>query len=194
VRLRGALRFSAERRPRGGCAARAGDLCQRAPGVLAPFRTDARADAARKLKIKPAKGLHSGRYSVPGPGHGRAWDPARPRLWSLSGESGGEGRMADMDAALDQYQEIETGEPFTLQGPRLLKVELSETSVMARNGSMVAYQGDVRFEHKGGGLGRLLKKAATGEQLRLMQASGSGELSSPTRPCSSTCCASTRTR
>jgi uncharacterized protein (AIM24 family) len=84
--------------------------------------------------------------------------------------------MADMDAALDRYQEVETGEPFTLQGPRLLKVELSETSVMARNGSMVAYQGEVRFEHKGGGLGRLLKKAATGEQLRLMQASGSGEL------------------
>ncbi len=41
---------------------------------------------------------------------------------------------------------------------------------------MVAYQGDVRFEHKGGGLGRLLKKAATGESLRLMQASGSGEM------------------
>jgi uncharacterized protein (AIM24 family) len=84
--------------------------------------------------------------------------------------------MAEMDAALDRYQEVETGEPFTLQGPRLLKVELSETSVMARNGSMVAYQGDVRFEHKGGGLGRLLKKSVTGEQLRLMQASGSGEV------------------
>ena len=84
--------------------------------------------------------------------------------------------MAEMDSALDRYQEIETGEAFTLQGPRLLKVELSETSVMARNGSMVAYQGEVDFEHKGGGLGRLLKKAATGEQLRLMQASGTGEL------------------
>lgn len=84
--------------------------------------------------------------------------------------------MANTDSALDRYQEVETGEPFTLQGPRLLKVELSETSVMARNGSMVAYQGEVRFEHKGGGLGRLLKKAATGEQLRLMQASGTGEL------------------
>ena len=47
--------------------------------------------------------------------------------------------MADMDAALDRYQEVETGEAFSLQGPRLLKVELSETSVMARNGSMVAY-------------------------------------------------------
>ena len=77
---------------------------------------------------------------------------------------------------LDQYAEVETGEAFTLQNPRLLKIELSEATVMARNGSMVAYQGDVRFEHKGGGLGRLLKKAATGEGLRLMQASGAGEL------------------
>ena len=84
--------------------------------------------------------------------------------------------MTDMGAPLDRYAEVETGQPFTLQNPRLLKVELSETTVMARNGAMVAYQGDVHFEHKGGGLGRLLKKAATGESLRLMQATGSGEL------------------
>jgi uncharacterized protein (AIM24 family) len=84
--------------------------------------------------------------------------------------------MADMGAPLDRFEEVETGEPFTLQNPRLLKVELSETSVFASSGSMVAYQGEVRFEHKGGGFGRLLKKAATGESLRLMQATGSGEL------------------
>jgi uncharacterized protein (AIM24 family) len=84
--------------------------------------------------------------------------------------------MTDMGAPLDRYKEVETGEAFTPQNPRLLKVELSEATVMARNGSMVAYQGDVRFEHKGGGIGRLLKKAATGEGLRLMQATGSGEL------------------
>lgn len=84
--------------------------------------------------------------------------------------------MAEIDAALDKFREIETGEAFTLQGPRLLKVELSEASVMARNGAMVAYQGDVNFKHKGGGLGRLVKKAATGESLRLMEASGTGEL------------------
>ena len=81
-----------------------------------------------------------------------------------------------MDDPLEQYREVETGQAFTIQNPRLLKVELSETTVMARNGAMVAYQGDVRFEHKGGGLGRLLKKAATGESLKLMQASGSGEM------------------
>ena len=47
---------------------------------------------------------------------------------------------------------------------------------MARSGAMVAYQGDVHFEHKGGGMTRLLKKAATGESLRLMTASGTGEV------------------
>ncbi len=81
-----------------------------------------------------------------------------------------------MGAPLDQYKEVETGEAFTMQSSKLLKVELSETAVMAKNGSMVAYQGDVHFEHKGSGLGRLLKKAATGESLRLMQATGTGEL------------------
>ena len=82
--------------------------------------------------------------------------------------------MNEMGAPLDRFDEVETGEAFTLQNPRLLKVELSETSVLAKNGAMVAYQGDVHFEHKGGGLGRLLKKAATGEQLRLMEATGTG--------------------
>ncbi len=84
--------------------------------------------------------------------------------------------MTDGISGLDQFSEVETGEAFTVQNQHLVKVELSETTVMARSGAMVAYQGQVRFEHKGGGVGRLLKKAATGESLRLMTASGSGEL------------------
>lgn len=84
--------------------------------------------------------------------------------------------MTDGARGLDQFTEVETGEAFTVQNQHLVKVELSEATVMARSGAMVAYQGDVRFEHKGGGVGRLLKKAATGESLRLMTASGSGEL------------------
>src|SRR5512132_2211193 len=73
--------------------------------------------------------------------------------------------MSAMGDALDKFAEVETGEAFTLQNPYLLKSERSETTVMARNGAMVAYQGDVRCAHKGGGVGRLLKKAATGESL-----------------------------
>ena len=84
--------------------------------------------------------------------------------------------MSESNTPFEAFDEVETGEAFTLQNRRLLKVELSEGSIFAKNGSMVAYQGDVHFEHKGGGLGRFLKKAATGESMRLMQASGSGEL------------------
>jgi uncharacterized protein (AIM24 family) len=84
--------------------------------------------------------------------------------------------MTDVGGAFEQYKEIETGEAFTPQGPYALKVELSATSIMARSGAMVAYQGDVGFEHKGGGFGRMIKKAASGEGLRLMKCTGSGEL------------------
>ena len=84
--------------------------------------------------------------------------------------------MSDMSTSLNKFAEIETGEAFTLQNTRLLKVELSATTVMARSGAMVAYQGDVNFKHKGGGVGRMLKKAATGEGLRLMECNGTGEV------------------
>ena len=46
---------------------------------------------------------------------------------------------------------------------------------------MVAYQGDVTFEHAGsGGMGRMLKKAMTGEGATLMKMSGAARSSSPT--------------
>ena len=42
---------------------------------------------------------------------------------------------------------------------------------------MVAYQGDVRFEHAGsGGVSRMIKKAVTSEGTDLMKVSGSGEV------------------
>ncbi len=77
----------------------------------------------------------------------------------------------------DQYAEAETGEQFTKQNSKLLKIELSEGGVQTKRGSMVAYQGDVKFENKGsGGLGKMIKKAATGEGADMMHATGSGEL------------------
>ena len=42
---------------------------------------------------------------------------------------------------------------------------------------MVAYQGDVRFENTGsGGLNKMLKSAVTGEGVKVMRCTGSGEL------------------
>ncbi|WP_130011382.1 AIM24 family protein [Serinicoccus sediminis] len=73
------------------------------------------------------------------------------------------------------------GEPgrFTLQNPRMLKVDLSGTGgfFYAMQGSMVAYQGDVDFAYEGaGGAAKLFKKAFTGEGMSLMKVSGDGDV------------------
>ena len=77
---------------------------------------------------------------------------------------------------LGQFREVAAAGRFTRQNASLLKVRLEGEQVQARLGSMVAYQGDVRFEHKGGGIGRFLKKAFTGEGVRLMTVSGTGDV------------------
>ena len=78
---------------------------------------------------------------------------------------------------LGQFKETEGGEPFQLQGSKMLKVRLADETIQAKLGSMVAYQGDVKFEHAGsGGLKRMAKKAVTGEGAELMKISGSGEV------------------
>lgn len=68
---------------------------------------------------------------------------------------------------------------FQLQNDRMLKVDLRGTGgfFFAKQGSMVAYQGDVDFAYEGsGGLGKMFKKAFTGEGMSLMKVSGSGDV------------------
>ncbi len=77
---------------------------------------------------------------------------------------------------LEQFREVTPAGRFTLQNTSLLKVRLENDSIQAKLGSMVAYQGEVRFEHQGGGLGRFFKKAITGEGVKLMSATGRGDL------------------
>lgn len=72
--------------------------------------------------------------------------------------------------------ETETADLFTLQNSKMLKVKLNG-EVMARQGSMVAYQGAINFDYQGsGGIGKFLKKALTGEGVPLMKCSGQGDL------------------
>jgi uncharacterized protein (AIM24 family) len=78
---------------------------------------------------------------------------------------------------LAQFGETASTEAFALQNHKLLKVRLDQVTIQAKLGSMVAYQGDVGFEHAGmGGMGRMLKKAVTGEGQSLMKVSGTGEV------------------
>lgn len=81
------------------------------------------------------------------------------------------------DLFAQERLEVEGPGMFVRQNSKMMKVELSQGSVKALAGSMVAYQGDVAFEHQGaGGLKKMLKQKLTGEGLPLMGVSGSGEI------------------
>ena len=82
-----------------------------------------------------------------------------------------------MQSTLGEFQETQSQDAFALQNSKLLKVSLNQVTIQAKLGSMVAYQGEVSFEHAGsGGMSRMLKKAVTGEGTTLMKMSGSGEV------------------
>jgi uncharacterized protein (AIM24 family) len=82
-----------------------------------------------------------------------------------------------VQSTLGEFQETKSEQPFALQNSKLLKVSLNQITIQARAGAMVAYQGDVAFEHAGsGGLSRMVKKAVSGEGITLMKMSGTGEV------------------
>ena len=82
-----------------------------------------------------------------------------------------------MQSTLGEFQETKSEQPFALQNSKLLKVSLDQITIQAKAGAMVAYQGDVSFEHAGsGGISRMMKKAMTGEGTTLMKMSGTGEV------------------
>jgi uncharacterized protein (AIM24 family) len=82
-----------------------------------------------------------------------------------------------VQSTLGEFQETQSEQAFALQNSKLLKVSLDQVTIQAKAGSMVAYQGQVAFEHAGsGGMSRMLKKAMTGEGTKLMKMSGTGEV------------------
>jgi uncharacterized protein (AIM24 family) len=76
-----------------------------------------------------------------------------------------------------ENMEKESDQPgMRLQNSKMLKVELNG-EIMARTGSMVAYQGQMQFQALGsGGMGKWLKQKLTGEGVPLMKVAGRGDL------------------
>ncbi|MCA1030406.1 AIM24 family protein [Bacillus timonensis] len=67
---------------------------------------------------------------------------------------------------------------FELETARMLEINLNG-DVWAKAGSMVSYRGQIKFEREGileHGLGKMFKKALTGEGTSLMKATGNGKL------------------
>ncbi len=68
------------------------------------------------------------------------------------------------------------GSGIQKQGGKMARVAMNG-EVMARAGSMVAYQGELRFEALGaGGIGNMIRQRVTGEGVPLMRVSGRGDL------------------
>jgi uncharacterized protein (AIM24 family) len=85
--------------------------------------------------------------------------------------------MPIIGSLFQDYTETTGQDPFTHQNKKMLKVHMGFGPINAKAGSMVAYQGDVRFQNLGsGGLNKMVKSKLTGEGVQMMHCEGSGEL------------------
>lgn len=80
---------------------------------------------------------------------------------------------------IQQTKQEDKGEGlFELETARMLEVNLNG-QIWAKAGAMVSYRGNIKFEREGileHGLGKMFKKALTGEGTSLMKANGTGKL------------------
>ncbi|MBF6048994.1 stress protein [Streptomyces sp. NRRL B-1677] len=108
------------------------------------------------------------------PQHGQPY-PGQPAPY---GQPAGAPGAAGVQAALQKYREVPTGQRWTLQNPKLVRVDLGvdQQPVLARQGSMVLYQGKVEFGYKGAGFAGRIVGNATGQELQLMRCTGRGQV------------------
>ncbi|MFG2551747.1 TerD family protein [Streptomyces sp. NPDC048581] len=85
---------------------------------------------------------------------------------------------AGVAAALQQFKETPTGQRWTQQNKKLVRVDLGigGLPVLARQGSMVLYQGKVDFSYKGAGFAGRIVGNATGQEMQLMRCTGQGQV------------------
>ncbi|MQY34883.1 hypothetical protein SRB17_28550 [Streptomyces sp. RB17] len=85
---------------------------------------------------------------------------------------------AGVTAALQAFKETPTGQRWTQQNKKLVRVDLGigGQPVLARQGSMVLYQGKVDFSYKGAGFAGRIVGNATGQEMQLMRCTGNGQV------------------
>lgn len=83
-----------------------------------------------------------------------------------------------LQAALQPYREAPTGQRWTPQNQQLMRVDLGkgDAPVLARQGSMVMYQGKVDFGYKSAGFAGRIVGNATGQEMQLMRCTGRGQV------------------
>ncbi|MBW8736214.1 MAG: TerD family protein [Streptomyces turgidiscabies] len=105
--------------------------------------------------------------------------PGQPAPYGMpQGVPQGGGPGGGVSAALQQFKETPTGQRWTQQNKKLIRVDLGMGGqpVLARQGSMVLYQGKVDFSYKGAGFAGRLVGSATGQEMQLMRCTGQGQV------------------
>ncbi|MGW0903689.1 TerD family protein [Streptomyces sp. NPDC002853] len=106
--------------------------------------------------------------------------PGQPTAPSPYGAGAPQGapQAGGVAAALAAYREAPTGQRWTQQNEKMIRVDLgvSEQAVLARQGSMVLYQGKVEFSYKGAGFAGRVVGNSTGQEMQLMRCSGRGQV------------------
>ncbi|MEV8537942.1 TerD family protein [Streptomyces sp. NPDC051572] len=126
---------------------------------------------------------------TPPPGYGQPPAPPGygqqpPAFGQVPGQAAGYGvpqgapQGAGVSAALEKFKETPTGQRWTQQNKKLIRVDLGigGQPVLARQGSMVLYQGKVDFGYKGAGFAGRLVGNATGQEMQLMRCTGQGQV------------------
>jgi uncharacterized protein (AIM24 family) len=101
--------------------------------------------------------------------------PPQPQAAPVGQAPAGDGFSGITGDLVDGRFSEKEAKAIANQNSKLLRVRLGEP-FMARQGSMVAYQGNVDFSFEGGGASKFIKKALTGEGLPLMRCQGQGDV------------------
>ncbi|MDQ0406214.1 TerD family protein [Streptomyces sp. NPDC000349] len=112
------------------------------------------------------------------PGYGQPTPPPGYGQQAPQGVPSGAPQGAGVTAALQQFRETATGQRWTQQNKKLVRVDLGAEGqpVLARQGSMVLYQGKVDFSYKGAGFAGRVVGNATGQEMQLMRCTGKGQV------------------
>ncbi|WP_439946440.1 TerD family protein [Streptomyces sp. BBFR109] len=129
-----------------------------------------------------------GPAAPPPPGYGQPTPPpgyGQPPYGQVPGQAAPYGapqtaapQGTGVAAALDKFKETPTGQRWTPQNGKLIRADLGigGQPVLARQGSMVLYQGKVDFSYKGAGFAGRIVGNATGQEMQLMRCTGQGQV------------------
>lgn len=159
-------------------------------GQQAPGQSPPPPPGYAQPQAPPAPGPPPG-YGQPTPPPGYGQPPAppgygqqQPPFGQIPGQAAGYGvpqgspQGAGVSAALEKFKETPTGQRWTQQNKKLVRVDLGigGQPVLARQGSMVLYQGKVDFGYKGAGFAGRIVGNATGQEMQLMRCTGQGQV------------------